>query len=153
MTGDRMMVQWLVNLRTRGLITRGIVLAAAVLALLAVVAPVAWRLSGAVGVAAAAAAAGACLAGAASALALSGLFRQQRQAAALMVTGIAARMGLPLALALAIQFRGGPLAEAGLLYYLVVFYPAALTAEIAMSLPIAGSAVTPRTDPPTADEG
>jgi hypothetical protein len=132
------MVTWLGNLRNRGLAARGAILGIVAFAALALVAPVAWRLGGAVGVAAATAAASLCFAGAVSALAVSRLFRGPRQALALLLAATAARMGIPLALALAIQFRGGPLAEAGLLYYLVVFYPATLAAEIALSLPVAG---------------
>ena len=37
--------------------------------------------------------------------------------------------------AVAIQFRGGPLAEAGFLYYLLVFYPVTLVVETVLSLP------------------
>ena len=46
---------------------------------------------------------------------------------ALVLVGMMIRMGIPLAAALAVYFRGGPLADAGFLYYLVVFYPVTLT--------------------------
>jgi len=45
------------------------------------------------------------------------------------------RMGIPLAAALLVFLRGGPLADAGFLYYLVLFYPVTLTAETFLLLP------------------
>ena len=54
---------------------------------------------------------------------------------ALVLVGMMIRMGIPLAAALTVYFRGGPLADAGFLYYLVVFYPVTLTAETLLFLP------------------
>jgi len=48
---------------------------------------------------------------------------------------MAARMGIPLAFALACHLRGGLLADAGLLYYLLLFYPVTLGVETAWLLP------------------
>ena len=47
----------------------------------------------------------------------------------------AARMGIPLLPVLLIHLQGGRLAEGGLLYYLLIFYPITLAVEIAISLP------------------
>jgi hypothetical protein len=49
--------------------------------------------------------------------------------------GMLPRMGVPLASAVILHFCGGPLASAGALYYLVVFYVILLGIEAAMSLP------------------
>ncbi len=59
--------------------------------------------------------------------------------------GIVARMLLPLGVGLAGHLLGGPLAEGGLLYYLLMFYPVALSVETALSLPSTSSAT--RTPP------
>jgi len=126
---------WLSNLRKRGLALRAAVLGIVVLGSGATAGPVAWWLGGAAGVTAAAAAAFLCLAGAISALVAGHLFRGPRHAWNALLVGMVARSGIPLAAALAIYLRGGPLAEAGLLYYLLVFYPVALTTEIVLSLP------------------
>ncbi len=45
------------------------------------------------------------------------------------------RMGVPLAGALMLQMSPGPLAEAGVMYYLLVFYPITLAIETLLSLP------------------
>ena len=45
------------------------------------------------------------------------------------------RMGVPLSAALAVFFLGGPLADAGFLYYVVLFYPVTLIAETFLSTP------------------
>ena len=44
-------------------------------------------------------------------------------------------MGIPFGVGLAIHLGGGPLANAGFLYYLLVFYPVTLAAETGLSLP------------------
>lgn len=129
------MTAWLSNLRTRGLALRAAVLGIVVLGSGATASPVAWWLGGAAGVTAAAAAAFLCLAGAILALVAGHLFRGPRHAWSALLAGMAARSGIPLVAALAIHLRGGPLAEAGLLYYLLVFYPITLTMETLLSLP------------------
>lgn len=53
--------------------------------------------------------------------------------------GMAIRLAVPLACALAAHVRGGWLAEAGLLYYLAAFYPPTLLVETLLSLPSVGS--------------
>ncbi len=105
------------------------------LAVYAVVAPVAFSFSGARGLWAAAAAATFCLAGAGTALATSQFLRKPKYLLHGVLAATAARMGIPLTLGLICHIQGGPLAEAGLLYYLLAFYPVALAVETALSLP------------------
>jgi hypothetical protein len=106
----------------------------------AVVAPVALYLSGGIGLASAAIAASLCLAGAVVALVAARLFHGSSGALAGMLLGMAARMVIPLGGGFACHVQGGPLAEAGLLYYLLVFYPITLALETWLSLPETGSA-------------
>lgn len=128
---------WFADLRNRSLSVRGAFLGLAVLGLYVLVAPVAGLLSGWAGLAAAAAAAVFCLTGATLALVVSHLFRQPPRALAGMLLGMAARMGIPLGFGLACDLHGGALAQGGLLYYLLVFYPVTLGLETALSLPVA----------------
>ena len=122
-------------MRRRGLACQSAVLLAAALAVYAMVAPVAGSLGGWVGLAAAAVAAGLCLLGAELALVACRLLDNPKYVLCAMLVGMLLRMGIPLASALAIQFQGGALAKAGLLVYLVVFYPVTLFVETALSLP------------------
>ena len=85
--------------------------------------------------AAAGVAAASCLLGAATALVVSHLLREPQHAMAALLVATTARMGVPLLVGLVAYLRGGPLAEAGLLYYLLVFYPVTLAVEIGLSLP------------------
>ena len=110
-------------------------LALAVLVVLALVGPVAVCIGGGMALAAAVVAAVFCLTGATIALLASHVLRGSKHALAALLAGMAARMGVPLAFGLAIHLQGGPLAEAGLLYYLLAFYPITLAAETALSLP------------------
>jgi hypothetical protein len=129
------MVAWLHNLRSRGLAVQAIVLGTVVLVAFAVVGLVAFRRGGANGLAAAALAATLCLLGATIALITCHLLRGPRRAIAALSLGMASRMGIPLAFGLAVHLRGGPLAEAGLLYYVALFYPVTLAVETLLSLP------------------
>jgi len=116
--------------------------------------PGAWR-TGAV-------AAGVCLLGALLALAIShslrrgrgdrhllceapeGPFRQEmpvpfsaQAALVAMLLAMACRMGIPLVFAAWAHLSGGPLAKAGVLYYVLVFYLIALGTEVVLALPTA----------------
>ena len=128
---------WLGRLQNQGLATQSALLGLAVLCVYLVVAPVAASLSGGAGLAAAAAAAGLCLLGAGSALVVTRPFRGPNYALFNLLIGMPLRMGLPLAVGLVLQWRGGLLAGAGVLYYLLVFYPIALGVETVLSLPTA----------------
>jgi hypothetical protein len=128
--------RWLAELSSRGLAARGALLAAVVLAEYALVGPLAGVLGGLPGVAAAAAAAGLCLAGAGLALVVSHAFcGRPKYALYGVLLGMALRMGIPLGLGLTCHILGMALARAGLLYYLLVFYPVTLGVETALSLP------------------
>ncbi|MCE5267298.1 MAG: hypothetical protein LLG00_05380 [Planctomycetaceae bacterium] len=138
------------NLRAQGFLAKSVALAVVTLVLFALVGPFAWWIKGVIGVESAAVAAAVCYAGGASALAVCRMSRKRRTT--LLLGGMAIRMGLPLALALAVHFHGGPLAEAGLLYYLVVFYTATLAVETFLSLPTEEQQLAAH-DPSAADEG
>ena len=126
---------WFANLRNQSLPARGTFLGLIVLGMYALVAPVAGYWGGSAGLWAAATAAVLCLAGAGLALVISRALHKPKHALYAMLLGMAARMGVPLAFGLACHLRGGVLAEAGLLYYLLVFYPFTLGVETLLSLP------------------
>jgi hypothetical protein len=129
------MVAWFVNLRGRGLSARLAALAVVVLVAFALAAPLAVRLGGSPGVAAAAVAAMLCLLGAAAALTIADRLRRSGEMLAALWLGTALRIGIPLVVGLAIHLHGGLLAQAGLLWYLVGFYLVVLTAGTILSLP------------------
>ena len=131
------MTNWLSDLRNRSVTIRVTMLAIVVLVAFAMVAPVAVYIGGSTALAAATLAAAFCLIGAAMALMASSLLPGPTLALAALMTSMAARMGIPLTLGLAIHLHGGPLAKAGLLYYLLIFYPITLAVETVLSLPSA----------------
>jgi len=61
------------------------------------------------------------------------VLRGPQRALAALVIGIFARMGVPLGFGLAIHLNNGPLAQAGLLYYLLAFYPVTLAIDPTLS--------------------
>lgn len=126
----------LARVRRWGVIAQSALLLGIVLVACVIVTPVAGIVSGFAGVAAALVAAGLCLLGAGLALVACRLFRGPKRVLPAVLAGMLLRMGIPLASGLALQFEGGPLAEAGLLVYLVVFYPVTLFVETALSLPL-----------------
>ncbi len=69
------------------------------------------------------------------ALALSEPLRRRQHVLALVLVGMMIRMGIPLAVALTVHFFGGPLADAGFLYYVVVFYPVTVIMETFLTAP------------------
>jgi hypothetical protein len=129
------MVAWFINLRGRGLSARLAVLSVVVLIAYALTAPAAVRLDGSLGLAAAAVAAGLCLLGAAAALAIADRLRRSGEILAALWLGTALRIGVPFVAGMAIHLRGGPLAQAGLLWYLLGFYLVALATGTILSLP------------------
>jgi len=98
-------------------------------------APIAWYTSGAFGLLTAAVAVVCCLPGAVLALLVGELLGDPALALHRMLLGMMFRMGIPLALALAIDLGGGRLVETGFLYYLGAFYPVVLGVETVLSLP------------------
>jgi hypothetical protein len=125
----------LANLRSLGLGGRLAVLTLLMLLLYLAAAPVAWTTSGGAGLLAAGTAGATCLIGAVAALSLSNCFRGPWRALHGVLLSMAARTGLPLLLALALVLERGALFRAGGVYYLLVFYFAALAVETPLSLP------------------
>jgi hypothetical protein len=63
---------------------------------------------------------------------------------------MALRMAIPLASVMVFHLVGGPLVQAGLLYYFLFFYPLCLAVETALSLPAATPLARPRERGPNA---
>ena len=123
------------NLKNRGVAAQLAVLGLAVLTVLIVVGPLDACLSGTAALAAAILAAALCFTGAGVALVFSHWLRGPEHVLIAMFVGLIFRTGFPLMVGVLIFFRGGPLAEAGLLYYLLGFYPVTLVVETVLSLP------------------
>ncbi len=127
------------RLPQKSLLLRAVLLGVAFLAAAAVILPLAWAVSGnRAGLSAAAGAGGVCLLAAWMALVLSEPLRRPQHVLALVLVGMMIRMGIPLAAALTVFFLGGPLADAGFLYYVVVFYAVTLIVETFLSTPNCG---------------
>jgi hypothetical protein len=122
-------------LQRRGPLACQIALALVVLAACAMVALPARLASGPWGPAAAGVSALSCWFGAAAALAVTTLLARHGSGLAALLLGMALRMAIPLASILVFHLVGGPLVQAGLLYYFLFFYPLCLAVETALSLP------------------
>ena len=118
------------------------VLFAIVTAAATAAAPVAAAVNGVAGMAADALAALGCVAGASIALAVSRTLRGTTWALPALLLGMMARMAIPLALALGCLVLAPRLANAGLLCYLLIFYPLTLAVETAMAVPPRQSATS-----------
>jgi hypothetical protein len=129
------MTAWLCNLRNRSVALRGVILALVVLAALGAATPIAIRLGGLPALGAAAIAAALCLAGSAAALLIIDRFRTPGSALVALWIGMAVRTGVPFLVGVPIHLHGGPLAQAGLLWYLLLFYLVVLVAGTFLSLP------------------
>jgi hypothetical protein len=125
---------FLTNPQRQGAMGQSAWLLLAVLAALAVIGPVAAHRGGSHGFWAAAVAAALCLSGATVALLLSHALRGGKLVLYAVLLGMAARLGVPLGLGLALHLCNEPLANSGLLFYLLVFYPVSLIVEIYLSL-------------------
>ncbi len=75
-----------------------------------------------------------CLVGALAALTISYSVRGPNRALLGLVLPMSVRTGLPLVLAVVMRLVDGPLVKAGGVYYLLVFYLAALAVEMPLSL-------------------
>ena len=73
-----------------------------------------------------------CCAGGLAAVCVAPWVRRPRQVVAWALVGMTMRMGVALTAALVVQLGGGPLAEAGFVYYLLVFYLVTLAVETAV---------------------
>jgi len=97
-------------------------------------APIGCLVAGSLGAIAAVLAAAICAMGAvgghAVALLVADSVEGPQRAMVRPVVGMLLRMGVPLAFAIVVYLQGGPLAEAGLVYYLLAFYMIALAVEI-----------------------
>jgi hypothetical protein len=122
-------------LRSRGPWACQIALALVVLTACAVAAASARLLSGPWGPAAAGVSALSCWFGAAAALAATTMLARHGNGLAGLLAGMAFRMAIPLASVVVFHLVGGPLVQAGLLYYFLFFYPLTLAVETALSLP------------------
>ena len=125
----------LAKLNEKSLAAKLALLAAVEAAAFVVISPVAWISGGPLGLLAALVAATSCLAGGALALAVSGLFRNPQQAYAGVLLGMMAGMGLPLGVAIFCHFAGAGLARAGVMFYLLYFFPITLAVKTILSLP------------------
>lgn len=106
----------------------------ALVAVWIVVAPVASWVAGPAGLAAAGVGAGVCWLGAVFALALSALFHGPSAFMPRLLVGMLARTMFPLMLGTLLHMQVPALAEAGMIYYLLVFYMVSLALETAMLL-------------------
>ena len=108
--------------------------------LYAITSAAAFRYQGGPGLLAAGVPAAVCLIGAIAALTISYSVRGPNRALLGLVLPMTVRTGLPLVLAIVMRRVDGPLVNAGGVYYLLVFYLAALAVEMPLSL---GSVKTP----------
>jgi hypothetical protein len=134
---------WLKQMQNRGLGFRLALLGASGLLIFAGVSPVAYHLGGSTSVAAATVAWALCLAGALVALWISHALRGPELALPALLVSIATRTGIPLVAGAIIHLQSKPLAEAGILYYLIVFYAVTLTVETVLSLPLCRQPTNP----------
>jgi hypothetical protein len=106
-----------------------------VVALFAVIGPIALLLKGATSLCAVALSALICLAGAASAICVCHLMNKTGHALQGMLWGISLGTGFPLVFGIIVHFFGGPLSTAGFIYYLLIFYLPTLTLKTILVLP------------------
>ena len=136
------MVAWLDWLRGLTAAARSGVSGSVVVAVYLIVAPVAWHVSGSAGLAAAAVAGACCwfgaICGTTTGLVVGRFVRGQSRGICESLSGMLLRMGIPLGVALVLYLQGGTLVTAGLLVYLLIFYPVVLAVETALSSPPAG---------------
>jgi hypothetical protein len=76
-----------------------------------------------------------CLLGALLALQIAGFLQDPKMLALGFMAGMLPRMGIPIGGVLFLHLQMKPLAEAGILYYLLLFYPITLALETAFILP------------------
>jgi hypothetical protein len=133
-------------LRGRSVSVRLAVLTVSVLAAYALLVPLAFHLGGKFLLVAAASAAALCLAGSAAGLIVIDRLHGPVGALAGMCLAMLFRAVIPFSVGLAIHLRGGLLAQAGLLWYLVVFYLVTLAVGTFLSLPATKAPARTRED-------
>jgi hypothetical protein len=72
--------------------------------------------------------------GALAAIAIAPWFRDPRRLLAFVLVAMSLRMGVALAAALFVQLSGGPLVDAGFVYYLLMSYLVTLAVETTVAL-------------------
>ena len=117
-----------------GLMGQTGVVSATVICVWLVVAPLAYQVSAVPGLLASAVGGGICLSGAALALLIGAMLPGPGTAMHRMVLGMFARTMLPLLSAVTLHFKVPSLAESGMIFYVLVFYMAALSVETAVAL-------------------
>lgn len=117
-----------------GFLGHGLLLYGAMVAILLPVLLVAWVISGPNGVAAATAGGLLCFSGGLLAMAWNAAFPGPKLLFVRILGGMLPRMGVPLLGGVILQISVKPLAEAGILLYLLVFYPALLSIEVYLSV-------------------
>jgi len=132
----------LAALRKRGWLVQSAALGAILLAACLAAAPVVALLHGPVGLAGSGAACGLCFLGAALGLALARCFRDSFPGAGFTI-GMLPRMGIPLGGGIWLHLRGGVLAEGGIMFYLLMFYPVTLALETWLLLGASGVSTPP----------
>ena len=108
--------------RPRGLGTSAALLSAVVGAGYVLLSPFIYRLHGADGLSAAGVAAFVCWTGAIGGMLTSRWLHGPSHLLAGMLLGMALRMALPLIVCMVVYLRGGALAEAGFVFYVLAFY-------------------------------
>lgn len=126
--------QWTMKFCPTRLSARCALLVTLTALLLAAVAPFAWQLNGREGLIAACLGAGICLFASAGAIAMSELFRGPHNALAAVLSGMLVRMAVPLIFVMIVYLRSNVLAEAGLVFYVLLFYLVTLAVETWMAL-------------------
>lgn len=121
--------RFLTRLQQLSLAARAGLLAGSLLLAAGLILPVAFSAKGEVGVVAALAAALVCLIPGLVALGLGEIFRSPETALYNLLFGTLIRMGLPLAVVVAVYVVGGPLVEGGFAFSLLAFYPVMLLVE------------------------
>ena len=143
------MTNWLSNSQSQ----RGVSdwdLGLSVLTVLLTIGPGVIHWSGFTALAAAALAGMLCATGTGVAMLIIGdRYGEPRKAVIALWAGTIIRMGVPLTFGLALYFCVALLAEAGLMYYLLVFYPLTLAVGTALSLPASRQAASPARFPRT----
>jgi hypothetical protein len=133
-----------------GFVARSLILIGVTATIYVAAAAWGWRQYKIEGVVAASVAAGTCLAGAIGAtIFIPWMYRPKRVIAGILL-GAGFRMGVPLFGGIFVSLVFPPLAEAGLLYYLVVFFLPLLALETAFSLP---SPPSPTENTPSSNRG
>jgi hypothetical protein len=124
------------SLRKQTIFVRSMALVIFEIFFFAAITPFLWYFGPACSFAAAGAAAVVCSAGALLAIWIPYVLCDPKYALTALLLNMAVNMGLPLAFAVAVQILGGPLSQAGFLYYLLFFYLLTLVVKTMLSLPL-----------------